>query len=97
VEKVDVQIVDIPPEDSGNIRVVEDTFEFRDGSGNLLNQERGINMVHRIIFAEDLSRGLVEILGHCLSPDPCFFESHLRGLVASDNPFLRPHPTVFGS
>lgn len=34
MEKVDVQIVDILLEDSGNMRVVEDTFEFRDGSGN---------------------------------------------------------------
>ena len=34
MEKVDVQIVDILLEDSRNIRVVEDTFEFRNGSGN---------------------------------------------------------------
>ena len=57
MEKVDVQIVDILLEDSGNIRVVEDTFEFRMGLEVLLNQERGINMVHRIIFAEDLLVG----------------------------------------
>ena len=66
----------------------------------LLNQERGTNMVHRIIFTEDLSRDLVEILGHGLSPDPCFFENHLRGLVTttlSIGRVLRPTGTAFGS
>lgn len=86
MEKVNITVVDINQAgkqqiywSSSNLRLTsaEDLEAWRLGA---LASTESSGPVHQILMVEDLSRSVIEFLGHNFALDPRFFQNHLRDI-----------------